>query len=92
MTEKSQTGKQANEGEGNKTAARDYNEAQQRFVKSGGVDEKARDAARALDGPERDDLEKAEAIGKSHSAEEDPQVKTVKKSEPLRTKPGNARH
>ena len=31
-----------NEGEGNKTAAREYNEAQRRFVESGKVDEKAR--------------------------------------------------
>jgi hypothetical protein len=66
---------QQNEGEGNKTAAREYNEAQRRFVESGQVDEKARDAERALDGPERDELEAAEAIGKSHVAEEDPQVR-----------------
>ena len=38
-----------NEGEGNKTAAREYNEAQRRFVESGKVDEKAREAEKALD-------------------------------------------
>ena len=31
-----------NEGEGNKTAAREYNEVQRRFAESGKVDEKAR--------------------------------------------------
>jgi hypothetical protein len=63
---------QANEGEGNKTAAREFNDAQQAFVKSGQVDEKARDAERALDGPESRELEEAKAIGKSHIAGKDP--------------------
>ncbi len=54
---------QPNEGEGNRTAAREYNQAQQRFVKSGKVDEKI-----------RRELEHAETVGKSHAAEEDPQV------------------
>ncbi|HEY1723348.1 MAG TPA: hypothetical protein VGG27_19045 [Magnetospirillaceae bacterium] len=80
MTEKSQMGRQANEGEGNKTAAREYNESQRRFVKSGQTDEKARDAERAFDGPERKEMEKAEAVGKSHIAEEDPEVRVTKKS------------
>jgi hypothetical protein len=31
-----------NEGEGNKTAAREYNEAQKRFAQSGKVEQKAR--------------------------------------------------
>jgi hypothetical protein len=61
----------ANEGEGNKTAAREYNEAQHRFVKSGQVEEKARDAEQALDGAEGEELLKAEAIGKSRSAGDD---------------------
>ena len=38
----------SNEGEGNKTAARHYNEAQQRFTQSGKVEEKGRDAEKAL--------------------------------------------
>ena len=53
-----------NEGEGNKTAAREYNEAQHRFVESGAVEEKAQEAARAMNSPERVELERAEAIGK----------------------------
>jgi hypothetical protein len=55
---------QDNEGEGNKTAAREYNEAQRRFVQSGAVEEKAQEAARAMSSPERVELERAEAIGK----------------------------
>src|SRR3954447_9614052 len=57
-----------NEGEGNKTAAREYNEAQRRFVQSGKVEEKAREAARAMASPERAELERAEAIGKQGGA------------------------
>jgi len=59
---------QPNEGEGNKTAAREYNEAQRRFVQSGKVEEKAREAARAMASPERAELERAEAIGRQGGA------------------------
>ena len=45
---KSQETTTRNEGEGNKTAARQYNEAQHRFAQSGKVEEKAREAERAL--------------------------------------------
>ena len=58
----------ANEGEGNKTAAREYNKAQRRFVSEGKVEAGARDAERALDGPERQELLEAEAAGKSRAA------------------------
>lgn len=59
-----------NEGEGNKTAARRYNKAQRRFVDEhqGEIEAGARDAERALDGPERAALLEAEAIGKSRAA------------------------
>jgi len=67
-----------NEGEGNKTAGRQYNEAQRRFVESGQVEDKAREAKEALDGPEKTELQKAEAIGKRHSAGEDPKVRGKK--------------
>ena len=62
-----------NEGEGNKTAAREYNQAQHRFVKTGKVEEKAREAEEALDRDKRK-LERAEAVGKRHKAAEDPEV------------------
>jgi hypothetical protein len=68
--------RQHNEGEGNRTAAREYNQAQQRFVRSGRVEEKAREAERDLgDEKLRRELEQAEAVGKRHIADEDPQVK-----------------
>ena len=63
-----------NEGEGNKTAARDYNQATRRFVESGKVDEKAREAEKSLD-TEKAELERAEAVGKRHSHGEDPALK-----------------
>jgi len=54
-----------NEGEGNKTAARHYNQAQRRFVASGKVAAAARSARSAVDGPEGAELRKAEAVGRS---------------------------
>ncbi len=65
---------QRNEGEGNRTAARQYNDAQQNFVRSGKVDEKAREARDAVEGAEGKDLRDAELVGKRHIAEEDPEV------------------
>jgi hypothetical protein len=62
------------EGEGNRTAAREYNEATRKFIQSGRVDASAKDAERALDSPERKDLEAAEKEGLRHVAEEDPAV------------------
>ena len=63
-----------NQGEGNRTAARQYNEAQRRFVESGKVNDKAHEAERALDTPEKTVLERAEAVGKSHKRAEDPEI------------------
>jgi hypothetical protein len=68
-----------NEGEGNKTAARHYNEKTEEFAKSGRVEEKARAAEEALEGSEKRELEHAEAEGKSHAAGEDPAIKGKKK-------------
>jgi hypothetical protein len=55
---------QPNEGEGNKTAARRYGRAVENTVRSGGVADKARAAARALEGPEGSELRRAEALAK----------------------------
>jgi hypothetical protein len=67
---------QRNEGEGNRTAAREYNQAQQQFARSGQVDQKAREAEQDLRSEDvRRELEHAEAIGRKHSAGEDRQVK-----------------
>jgi hypothetical protein len=66
---------QKNEGEGNHTAAKQYNDAQKNFAQSGKVEPAAKDAAQAVDGPEAAKLRKAEEIGKSHAHGEDPQLK-----------------
>ena len=68
-------GGQENEGEGNRTAARRYNEAVERTVKGGKVEEQARAAEQALEGAEGEELAHAEAEGKRHVAEEDPALK-----------------
>lgn len=52
--------RQRNEGEGNRTAAREFNQAQQRFVKDGGWMEAAEEAARAVSGPDGEELRAAE--------------------------------
>ena len=64
----------SNEGEGSRTAARQYNEAQHLFVQSCNVEKKARVAERALGTPEKRAMDRAEAIGKSHKRAEDPAV------------------
>jgi hypothetical protein len=66
--------KQRDEGEGNRTAARRFDKAEQAFVKRGKVEEKAREAERALEGDERRELERAEQEGRRHIAGEDPEV------------------
>jgi len=72
--EKAQGSPSRNEGEGNRTAARQYNQAQRNFVKSGEVEEKAREAEQALGGREKRELDRAEAVGKRHSHGEDPEI------------------
>lgn len=62
-------GKQKNEGEGNKTAARQYNRDQREFVKSGRVDQAAEEAAEAISGGEKDELKQAEDLGRSKAKE-----------------------
>jgi len=62
-------GQQKNEGEGNKTAARQYNKDQREFVKSGRVDKAADEAADAVSSGEREELERAEEKGRSHAKE-----------------------
>lgn len=55
---------QKNEGEGNKTAAREFNRAQTAFAKSDKVKPAAERAKQAVDGPERTKLEEAEQAGR----------------------------
>lgn len=53
------------EGEGSYTATRRYDEGVERSVAEGKTDELARKAAAALDGPEGDELRKAEQAAKN---------------------------
>ena len=64
-----------NEGEGNRTAARQFNRQQQEFARSVKAEEKAKEAEKAVEGSEGEKLREAELIGKRHAAEEDPEVK-----------------
>lgn len=70
-----ETSSQQNEGEGNKTAAWQYNEAQRQFLHSGKVDQRANAAEKALDSAERSEFAHAELLSKSHARAEDPAVK-----------------
>jgi hypothetical protein len=54
MTDKSKI-----QGEGNYDAARKFDEEERAFVKKGGIEQKAKEAEEALDGPDGADLEKA---------------------------------
>jgi len=54
-----------NEGEGNRRAAKQYNDAQRKFVESGKVGPAAKDAEHALETNEAEALERAE--GRKHA-------------------------
>jgi len=69
------SGKQKNEGEGNRTAARIYNKATERFAKSGRVKPQAERARKAIEGNEKRDLEQAERLGQSKARDEDPAIR-----------------
>lgn len=64
----------ANQGEGNRDAARAYAAGAAETARSGTVPDKAEAAKRALDGPEGAELRAAEQEGRSRSRGEDPQV------------------
>ena len=53
------TDKNKIQGEGNYDAARKFDEDERAFVKKGGVEQKAKEAEQALEGPEGAELEKA---------------------------------
>jgi hypothetical protein len=62
----------ANQGEGDYRSARSYDEHVRRTAKSGQVEKKAREAGKAIEGKDGDELRGAEEIGKRHSHGEDP--------------------
>ncbi len=70
---------QKNEGEGNRTAAREYNEATKRFTQSGRVEKSGKEAKQAVEGGEKAELERAEKTGKSKMREEDPAIERKKR-------------
>ena len=56
------------QGEGNYDAAREYDEAVTKHAKDQTkVEAEARDADEALEGPEREQLDKAEAVNSGHA-------------------------
>ena len=63
------------EGEGSYTATRAFDADERKFVASGQVEKKAREAQEAFDGKEGDELRRAEEIGKSRGKGEDPKLK-----------------
>jgi hypothetical protein len=60
------------EGEGSYSGARAYDAGVEKTVKSGKVEQKAREAKRATESAEGAELRKAEQAGKRHSHGEDP--------------------
>lgn len=57
------------EGEGSREGSRRFQEAQHEFAETGAVERKAKEAARALDGDEAEELEKAtKASAKGNTA------------------------
>ena len=63
---------QQNQGEGNKEADRNYRERTERFVNSEQGKAKIREAGN-VSKDEEQDIERAEAEGRSHAKERDPQ-------------------
>jgi hypothetical protein len=56
-----------NEGEGSRSAARDYNQRTDAFIRSGKVEKSAKEAEKAIDSDEAKELSDAEKIGRSHA-------------------------
>ena len=67
------TGKDKNQGEGNREAAKEYNDAQRAFVKKGHVEEQAKKARKEVESDPAT-YAAAEKAGKARAAEEDPQL------------------
>ena len=65
---------QRNEGEGNKTAAREYNKRATAFAKTGRARKAAHKAEAAIDTPEGTAMREAEIKGKSAARGEDPKL------------------
>ena len=66
------------QGEGNYDAAKQFDDAEKKFVDSGKVDQAARDAE-PRDEKEKEEMERAEETAKQHAKDEDPALKRPKK-------------
>jgi hypothetical protein len=66
--------KDKNQGEGNREAAKEYNEAQRAFVKKGHVEEQAKKARKEVE-QDPATYAAAERAGKARAAEDDPQLR-----------------
>jgi hypothetical protein len=66
MSDKSPTPGQDIQGEGNYDAARKFDAEERAFVESGQVEQKAKEAEQALDGPEGEKLERARKAADEH--------------------------
>jgi hypothetical protein len=67
MDRKAESKQQVNEGEGNKTADKQYREAATKFAHSGKVEEGAKEASRAVD-EDSEELERAGEESRKPSA------------------------
>ncbi|WP_417819019.1 hypothetical protein [Tritonibacter scottomollicae] len=56
------------EGEGSREGSRRFQDAQHEFAETGDIEGKAKEAARALDGDEAEDLEKARKVSAKGNA------------------------
>ena len=65
------------QGEGNYDAAKEFDQAEEKFVKSGKVEQAARDAE-PKNIQEQKELERAEEEGMKRAKDEDPQLKRPK--------------
>jgi hypothetical protein len=65
MSKPAGTEQSNNQGEGNREADREYREAATKHASSGKTESEGRSAEEALDGPEGDELKRAEEAGKS---------------------------
>jgi hypothetical protein len=68
------TGQPKNEGEGNRTAAKQYDEKARRFAETEDVESKAQEARDAVESDDEGILEEAEKRGKEKARDFDPQV------------------
>jgi hypothetical protein len=66
--------KDKNQGEGDRESARRYNANAKEHAGSGRSEQAAEQARRDIEGPEAEELSRAEQEGKKRIAEEDPEV------------------